>query len=473
VGVTRGATSSVGRPSRAAAALGARALGAAVAVTDLTPPGIRYGYVHRAARLLLRRPLASLGPVEGVRFSVASSRTSAAPSALRCGLLADALDVGGVGRVVEMLAEGLPGAGIVPVVVCPVDGSRAAHLRALGVEVLVVPPGGAAGDVLARARLDVVELHSAPRHLVDAALELGVPLVPVLHNTEIHYDAPTWRRTGELFDRSAVVVAVSDVVRRYHLRRLGRYEITVVPNGTPGVERLDGAAVAAARRALDATVGADTSGDVVVACLARYDSQKNVAGLVSAFLRAVAVDPRLRLVVAGDPSDWLEHRRADAIRRADRHADRVHLLGPSDAAATLAAADVFVLDSFFEGWPLAATEAVALGLPVVLSDAGGTAELVARAVAGSALVPNPTGPAELVTDRSARAARRAARRQGNAPDVAAALVSAAVTVRETGRSAPPMDDGYDAMVAGHAVVLHGLRPAPGSHRAHALADGLA
>ena len=42
----------------------------------------------------------------------------------------------------------------------------------------------------------------------------------------------------------------------------------------------------------------------------------------------------------------------------------------------LAAADGFVLDSFFEGWSLASMEALFAGVPMVLSEVGGAREQI-------------------------------------------------------------------------------------------------
>ncbi|KQR12197.1 hypothetical protein ASF78_13680 [Cellulomonas sp. Leaf334] len=429
-------------------------LGAAVGLVDLTSPGLRYGYVHPLARAVLRRPLAALPAVAGAAFHPLPTGTATRAPDLRCGLVADSLDVGGIGRVVEMLAEGLSAEGIEPVVVCPEEGRRTARLRDLGIEVVVAGDEQSAVRALASARLDVVQVHSAPDHLVAAALGTGAPIVPVLHNTEIHYSPEKWRSTAELFDQADSVIAVSALVRQFHVDRVpasaGR-KIVVVANGAMPLPAATEQVRAAARDQLARTVGTPLVDEVVFACLARYDAQKNIAGTVASFLSA-AQDARAHLVVAGDPSDWLEYRRADAIRRSHPHGDRVHLLGSSDAATLLCAADAFVLDSFFEGWPLAATEAVSAGLPIVISEAGGAAELVARAAPGSTLVSNASGPAAEVTDRRAAVARRRAGRQANAAQVAAAVAHAAATVRGRGRSGPPADDSFATMVAGHASV---------------------
>ncbi len=438
-----------------------RAWGLAVTLADLTPPGVRYGYVHPIARRLLHRTLEILTAVDGVAFTPSGQGLAGPPTDLRCGLLTDHLDVGGIGRVVEMLAEGLRSQRIEPVVICPADGSRTARLRALGHEVVVAPDARTAREAMDAARLDVVQLHSAPAHLVAAALGSRAPAVPVLHNTEIHYARPQWRATVELFDHAETVIAVSEIVRQFHRERVpasAGEKIVVVPNGAMTMPTATPAVRARARAHLAAAVGTPMTGCVVFACLARYDSQKNIAGTVASFLDAVdrCATP-VRLVVAGDPSDWLEYHRADALRRGHRHGGAVHLLGNSDAATLLAASDAFLLNSYFEGWPLATTEAVAAGLPIVVSDTGGAAELVSRAVDGSTLIANPTGPAASVSDRSARAARRRAPRQRNRAELAAAVAEVAAVAVRRGEVRPPVDDSYDAMVAGHARVIRAAR----------------
>ncbi|WP_426595868.1 glycosyltransferase family 4 protein [Cellulomonas sp. McL0617] len=356
-----------------------------------------------------------------------------------------------------MLAEGLRAEGIEPVVVCPVEGARSTRLRGLGVQVIIAPDTTSASDLMARARLDVIQLHSAPDHLVDAADRVGVPIVPVLHNTEIHYSPDKWRSTAALFSRADSVIAVSTLVRQFHVERVpasAAEKIVVVANGAMPMPAVTDQVQSAARDELTRTLDAPLADEVVFACLARYDSQKNIAGMVASFLSARPSALRVHLVVAGDPSDWLEFRRADAIRRSHPDGDRVHLLGNSDAATLLAAADAFLLDSFFEGWPLAATEAVAAGLPIVISEAGGAVELVERAAHGSVLITNASGPAAAVSDRRARAARRRARHQTNAGDVATAVGAVTRTVRSsTGHRIPAADDSFRAMVAGHAALL--------------------
>lgn len=429
--------------------------GALVSVSDLLPPRLRYGYVHRLTRRLLQHPLPS------VESTLNSSPRQAAASQVFgseavCALVAGALDVGGIGSVVETLATRYASVGIRPVVFCTDGGRRAERLRDGGVDVHTVDSPRSFLQALEGVAPTVIQLHGAPPELEETAISSGVSVVPVLHNTEIHFTPARWAHFRRVLERATAAIAVSSVVREFHAahvpdRLAGR--IHVVANAVPApVEPVAEVDRDAARSALELTLGQNIGGDVVLVCLARYDAQKNIAGMVSSFLTSV-LDPHVRLVVAGEPSDWAELRRADAVRRCHPGGDRVSLLGTSDARTLLSAADGFMLDSFFEGWPVAATEAASLGLPLVLSDFGGARELVSRDPAHSSLIANPCGrPGAQVSDAVVARARRHCRRQPNAAELGRAVEALAARVRSGVRPVPPPDQMM-AMMQGHAQIL--------------------
>uniref|UniRef100_UPI00286B1C0B glycosyltransferase n=1 Tax=Salinibacterium sp. TaxID=1915057 RepID=UPI00286B1C0B len=392
--------------------------------TSLLPPKWRYAYVHPITRKLLRRELSVVRAP--ARAASEPPLSPAQPADIVCAIVTDKLDVGGIGSVVDILATGLGEFGVLPVIVCQGDGPRAQRLRERGVRVISVLDGTTDISAVVDAGADVVQVHSAPPLLEQAAIDSGLPLVAVLHNTEIHYSRQQWRRFITLYLHAAAAIAVSRVVSDFHRRHLPPSSVdrfAVVPNGAPDRPRIGDSRRREARGWLGDVVGQDLTDAVVFVCLARYDAQKNIAGCVSSFLRAVeATELPIHLVIAGDPSDWVELRRADGIRRRNQHGDRVHLLGQSDAQSLFDAGDGFVLDSFFEGWPVAATEALEAGLPLVLSDVGGAKELVNRDPARSILVPNATGAADAVTDARVGWARLRSGHQSNAPQFAAAIV---------------------------------------------------
>ena len=106
--------------------------------------------------------------------------------------------------------------------------------------------------------------------------------------------------------------------------------------------------------------------------------------------------PALRYVVVGGASpegDWSAELRACATRLGVQ--DCVAFLGPvppDELSGPLSAADVFVLATRNEGWANVFLEAMACGLPVVTTDVGGNAEVVADARLGT-LVPFGDAPA--------------------------------------------------------------------------------
>jgi glycosyltransferase involved in cell wall biosynthesis/peptidoglycan/xylan/chitin deacetylase (PgdA/CDA1 family) len=101
---------------------------------------------------------------------------------------------------------------------------------------------------------------------------------------------------------------------------------------------------------------------------------KDYPTLLAAAERCVAAVPAFHLLIAGGGED-LDAARAEVERRG--LAGKVHYLGlRTDIPALLRACDAFVLSSAWEGMPNTVMEAMASGLPVVSTDAGGVRELV-------------------------------------------------------------------------------------------------
>jgi len=96
-------------------------------------------------------------------------------------------------------------------------------------------------------------------------------------------------------------------------------------------------------------------------------------------------EPEVRLLLVGEgPSrEGLE----DAAQELGI-VDRVHFLGfRDDVPRVLSALDCFVLPSLSEGLSIATLEAMAAGLPVVVTDSGGPSELVSDGESGLIVPP--------------------------------------------------------------------------------------
>lgn len=91
--------------------------------------------------------------------------------------------------------------------------------------------------------------------------------------------------------------------------------------------------------------------------------------------------PSLHYLIVGGPSaegDWRSRLEAQAAEAG--LADCVHFLGPlapEELSLPLSAAELFVLPTRNEGWANVILEAMACGLPVITTDVGGNAEVVA------------------------------------------------------------------------------------------------
>jgi UDP-glucose:(heptosyl)LPS alpha-1,3-glucosyltransferase len=112
-------------------------------------------------------------------------------------------------------------------------------------------------------------------------------------------------------------------------------------------------------------------------------ARKGVGAVIDAFARLP--DREARLLVVGKDRGG----RAMAARAAGRGvAERVHFAGgQADVMPWYGAADVFVLATLYDPFPNAALEALASGLPVIVSRQCGAAELVREGVNGHVIDP--------------------------------------------------------------------------------------
>jgi glycosyltransferase involved in cell wall biosynthesis len=192
------------------------------------------------------------------------------------------------------------------------------------------------------------------------------------------------RRADRWVDRH---VCVSQSVRAFSIERgrLPADKLVVIRNAVD-VERF-----AAAKPAPLASL-ATAAPRRVIACIGRLDRQKGVDWLLEAMPRAFAELPEHDLVLAGDGPE-----RAPLAALAQRLgiAQRVRFVGfRRDVPEILAASDVLVLASRWEGMPNAVLEAMAAGRPVVATDVAGVAEALGP-LAGEQIAP-PNDPGQFV-----------------------------------------------------------------------------
>lgn len=146
----------------------------------------------------------------------------------------------------------------------------------------------------------------------------------------------------------------------------------------------------------------------VIATVCRLHRPRDFSTLLLATRSVAEQLPDVTLLIAGDGP--LRSKIEQAVQ-ALRLTAQVRLLGAvCDVADVLAAADVFVLSTKgWEGLPLAPLEAMAMRLPVIISDVGGNRIAVEHGVTGLVVPPAKPGPlaeamVRLLSDRQAAAA---------------------------------------------------------------------
>jgi glycosyltransferase involved in cell wall biosynthesis len=141
-----------------------------------------------------------------------------------------------------------------------------------------------------------------------------------------------------------------------------------------------------------------SAGRPVALFLSRLDAKKGLDLLLAGFARARSRRPDLVLVIAGSGEPGFEQGvRRDATRLG--LGDNVYwagFLSDKEKLAALADADIFVLPSYSENFGVAVVEAMAAGLPVVISDRVGIHREVAAARAGLVVPCEPEAVAEAV-----------------------------------------------------------------------------
>lgn len=237
---------------------------------------------------------------------------------------------------------------------------------------------------LRRERVELVHAHLTGSIVVGghAAALMGLPFVCTVHNVR-----PSARRVGRargLLYRTALRrpatrrIAVGAAVAEANAGDAAGRPFEVVPNAVAATAVWTGGDRDATRAELGVA-----GGDLLLLAVGGLYPQKAFADLIDAFALLAPTFPRTRLAIAGGG----ELRKPLEARAAGLGlGGRLRFLGVrGDVPRLLAAADLFVSSSHWEGAPVSLLEAMANGLPSVMTDVGDNARILAGT--GAALAP--------------------------------------------------------------------------------------
>lgn len=254
-------------------------------------------------------------------------------------------------------------------------GRFADEIRELGCAVTQLSSTGRWSQVRELARrlrddqIDVLHTHNTYPHLYGslAARWAGVPVViQTRHGQRAGHGWKSrvlYRSATCLADR---VVAVSDDAR----------------NLSVDVDRLPSGKVLRIWNGIDLSAFRyrGPAAQPIAISVARLSPEKDFSTLLCAVALAVQSVPDLQLKIVGDGP---ERAKLEELARQLGIAGRVEFLGErTDVPELLSTAGFFVTSSTTEGISLTLLEAMAVGLPVVATAAGGNSEIVVDGVTG-------------------------------------------------------------------------------------------
>jgi glycosyltransferase involved in cell wall biosynthesis len=238
--------------------------------------------------------------------------------------------------------------------------------------------------IFKESRPDAVHLHN-PTPTIYAAMAARMAGVPSIVSTRHSLVAPPHEVVKELkyavtarFCDWIVGICDATVKNMTSIHSVRERKIVRIYNGAVPVERV-------AKKDWPAKSG------FTLAYVGRLAPVKNHPLLLNAFRAALQSMPNLRLWMVGDGG---ERKTLESLATELGIAGQVTFWGQQlDVAPFFSAADAFIMSSKSEGLPMSLLQAFSLGLPAIVTDVGGMAEVVRLSQAGFTV--SATDPAQM------------------------------------------------------------------------------
>lgn len=239
--------------------------------------------------------------------------------------------------------------------------------------------------LIKKERIDIVHTHEVRSDVIGliAGKLTGIPVVTTLHG---------WIENGAKekiltrFDKDILrffdhVIAVSEKIKKEILGHgVCKEKVTVLHNALVLENYRRNHADRSFRRELG--VGDET---LLVASIGRLSPEKGQTDFIRAARRVLERRPDARFILVGVGGD---RQKLESLSQSMGLNGKVLFLGyRSDMAAIYNSIDIVVQSSFTEGMPNVVLEALAMEVPVIATDVGGTAEAIKQGKTGVLVQP--------------------------------------------------------------------------------------
>ena len=246
--------------------------------------------------------------------------------------------------------------------------------------------------IIDRRKVDILHMHGYGATTFGRLAGAVRRLPAILHEHANLTDTPWFQKVADraLEPYTDIALAVSKSTADFVIgaRQIPAAKVKVVYLGVPLEEfsrPRDEAEIGAARASLGLAAG-----EFAVGTITRLHESKGNSYLVDAAAEVVRERPQTRFFLVGE-GPLLGDLQAQAARLG--LGDRFVFVGfRRDVAATLSAFDLSVFPSLWEGTPLTGFEALAMGKPIVATDADGLLDLLTDGK-NAAIVPKRNAPA--------------------------------------------------------------------------------
>jgi glycosyltransferase involved in cell wall biosynthesis len=202
------------------------------------------------------------------------------------------------------------------------------------------------------------------------AMLLGIPFIVSLRGSDVPFYSQRWyyldififRYLSKLiWYKAKKVVANSEGLKILALKTYSKKNISIIPNG------VDTNIFYPAKNS--------NNGDVVILFVGRLIERKGVDTLITAFASLVNTIP-CRLIIAGDGNQRTNLELLVDKLGISNYVDFLGVVEHKNLPEIYRKSDIYVLPSKNEGMSNTCLEAIASGLPIIMTQTGGTTELV-------------------------------------------------------------------------------------------------